>query len=144
LVKVISISLALAIGLSAMVAAPVYAAPISVPTVAAETSVELAAVKKKKRVVVVRKRVIVKKVVVPAQPVRQCQPRVAVVGTQYPIQSAARNSARNAWMKQVRFSYGEIFANPANAVNAGPTCTRSTSGLIKFWRCEFSGVPCKP
>ncbi len=123
--------------------APIVAAPVAPQlTVAPDPLVIEAKVKKK---VIVYKKIVIKKppvVVTPVGP--QCVARVEREGAQNIVRSFAESSARNAWLRAVRSLYGERFLDLGLAKNGNLSCIRSTTGLIKFYRCTLAADPCKP
>lgn len=76
----------------------------------------------------------------------ECGREVEASGTQLPLASSARNSAITAWKRQVRFKYGERYAEWENARKTGPDgldCVGSGTSASTFWkRCVATAVPC--
>lgn len=76
----------------------------------------------------------------------QCQPAFRSVGDQAPNFSAAKSAAEKAWSQQARFSFGERYADPANARDLRFECVKSGTGALTgdwFNRCEMYARPCQ-
>ena len=75
----------------------------------------------------------------------QCQPAFRTVGDQALTLSGAREAAEKAFQQQARFSWGERFADVANARDVTFECVRSSIGSVAgqvFMRCEIRARPC--
>lgn len=77
----------------------------------------------------------------------QCLDRVRVVGSQWIGQDGAEDSARKAFMEEVRWRFGEGFMDIDHARDYERRCSRSSVGEAvgqTFIRCEISARPCRP
>jgi hypothetical protein len=77
----------------------------------------------------------------------RCLDKVRVVGSQWVSVDGAEESARKAWMEQVRWYSGEAFMDVAHARDYEKRCSRSSVGEAvgqTFLRCEIVARPCRP
>lgn len=76
-----------------------------------------------------------------------CLDRVRVVGSQWATESGAEESARKAWMEQVRWRFGESAMSIEAAQDYSKRCSRSSIGEVAnsvLHRCEVQARPCRP
>jgi len=76
-----------------------------------------------------------------------CLDRVRVVGSQWASESGAEESARKAWMEQVRWRFGESAMTIEAAQDYSKRCSRSSIGEVAnsvLHRCEVQARPCRP
>lgn len=76
-----------------------------------------------------------------------CLDRVRVVGSQWANENGAEDSARKAWMEQVRWRFGESAMTIEAAQDYSKRCSRSSIGEFAnqiFYRCEVQAKPCRP
>lgn len=75
-----------------------------------------------------------------------CYPSVTVVGSQWVGDSGAQDSAKKAFMEQVRWKYGEAYMDIHNAQDIALRCSRSSIGEVAnqvLHRCEIRARPCR-
>ena len=73
---------------------------------------------------------------------RDCKEVLADRGSQWVTKSGAKTAAEKAWTRSVRFKYGELYADFANARDVKSECTKSSIGWA-FKRCEMAARPCR-
>jgi hypothetical protein len=71
-----------------------------------------------------------------------CKEALADRGSQWVTESGAKSAADKSWTQSVRFKYGEIYADLANARDVKYECTKSSIGAV-FKRCEITARPCR-
>lgn len=77
----------------------------------------------------------------------KCYGIVRVVGSQWATESGAEESARKAWMEQVRWRFGESAMSIEAAQDYSKRCSRSSIGEVAnsvLHRCEVQARPCRP
>lgn len=68
---------------------------------------------------------------------------ISEIGAARITEGMAKTSALKNWARKVRFKYGELYTDFANARDAETRCTKSNIGtLYDNYRCEINGVPC--
>ena len=73
---------------------------------------------------------------------RDCKEALSDRGSQRPTESGAKGTAEKAWTQSVRFKYGELYADLANARDVKYECSKSSiGGALK--RCEITARPCR-
>lgn len=75
-----------------------------------------------------------------------CLDKVHVVGSQWIGEQGAEDSAKKAFMEEVRYRYGETFMDVDHARDYEHRCTRSSVGKVAgqiYYRCEVAARPCK-
>ena len=71
-----------------------------------------------------------------------CKESLSDRGSQRPTEFGAKGTAEKAWTQSVRFKYGELYADLANAKDVKFECTKSSiGGALK--RCEITARPCR-
>lgn len=76
-----------------------------------------------------------------------CMDKVRVVGSQWATADGAEDSARKAWMEQVRWRFGESAMTIESAKDYAKRCSRSSIGELAnsvLHRCEVQARPCRP
>jgi hypothetical protein len=77
----------------------------------------------------------------------RCLERIHVVGSQWATDAGAEDSAKKAFMEEVRWRHGESFMAIENAKDYEKRCSRSSVGEVlnqTLVRCEISARPCRP
>lgn len=77
----------------------------------------------------------------------KCLDKVHVVGSQWANEDGAEDSAKKAFMEEVRFRSGEAFMDVDHARDYEKRCTRSSIGEVAgamLFRCEVAARPCRP
>lgn len=77
----------------------------------------------------------------------RCLDHVRVVGSQWVGAEGAEDSAKKAFMEEVRWRFGEAFMDVANARDYEKRCSRSSVGEAvgqTLIRCEIAARPCRP
>lgn len=73
---------------------------------------------------------------------RDCKEMLSDRGSQRPSESMAKGTAEKSWTQSVRFKYGELYSDLANAKDVKYECSKSSiGGALK--RCELSARPCR-
>jgi hypothetical protein len=73
---------------------------------------------------------------------RDCKETLSDRGSQRPTESGAKGTAEKSWTQSVRFKYGELYADLANARDVKYECSKSSiGGALK--RCEITARPCR-
>jgi hypothetical protein len=73
---------------------------------------------------------------------RDCKEVLSDRGSQWVTESGAKSAAEKAWTQSVRFKYGELYSNLANAKDVKFECAQSSiGGTLK--RCEITARPCR-
>ena len=71
-----------------------------------------------------------------------CKEALSDRGSQRPTESGAKGTAEKSWTQSVRFKYGELYADLANARDVKYECSKSSiGGALK--RCEITARPCR-
>jgi hypothetical protein len=77
----------------------------------------------------------------------RCLDTVRVVGSQWVAEEGAEDSAKKAFMEEVRWRHGESFMSIDNARDYEKRCSRSSVGEAvgqTLVRCEIAARPCRP
>lgn len=82
-------------------------------------------------------------IVGPSRPAR-CLGPYESVGDQHLLESGAKDQAEKAWQQLLRFEKGELYADPANAIDKTFWCVKSSVGTGLFHRCRLRAVACAP
>jgi len=75
-----------------------------------------------------------------------CQAIINVVGSQWVGDSGAQESAKKAFMEEVRWRYGEAYMDITQAQDIAIRCARSSIGEVVsqvLHRCEIKARPCR-
>jgi hypothetical protein len=73
---------------------------------------------------------------------RDCKEVLSDRGNEWVTESGAKSAAEKSWTQSVRFKYGELYSDLANAKDVKFECAKaSIGGALK--RCEITARPCR-
>jgi hypothetical protein len=73
---------------------------------------------------------------------RDCKEVLTDRGSQWITESGAKSAAEKSWTQSVRFKYGELYSDIANAKDVKLECSKASIGGA-FKRCEVTARPCR-
>lgn len=74
----------------------------------------------------------------------RCRQDFQAAGDQALTEQGARDAAEKAFQQEIRFAYGELWADPSHAQDKTFLCVKSSVGGGLFHRCRMRAKPCMP
>lgn len=74
----------------------------------------------------------------------RCRADFQAAGDQALTEQGARDAAEKAFQQEIRFAYGELWADPSHAQDKTFLCVKSSVGGGLFHRCRMRAKPCMP
>ena len=74
----------------------------------------------------------------------RCRVDFQAAGDQALTEQGARDAAEKAFQQEIRFAYGELWADPSHAQDKTFLCVKSSVGGGLFHRCRMKAKPCMP
>ncbi len=74
----------------------------------------------------------------------RCRADFQAAGDQALTEQGARDAAEKAFQQEIRFAYGELWADPSHAQDKTFLCVKSSVGGGLFHRCRMKAKPCMP